>query len=93
MLPIKLITSYGIEQFDVLFDQFQHYSDLGLREEFKGRCAEDLEVQENYLQFFLDDDIMSRKYKMNEEDVDGWRIFNSQHDLCSALKHFAGKAY
>lgn len=93
MHPVKLTTSYGHEQFNILTDQFNLYSKLGLREEFKQRCALDFREQEIHLNYFLDDDIMAARYKMNEEDVEGFDIFNSQHDICSCLKYFSEKVY
>lgn len=91
--PIQLNTSFGMSQFDILQSQFSHHSNMGRREEFKDRCKEDLTIQEKYLEYFLDSDEMAAKYRMNEEDDEGFKIFNEHSDICSCLKFFAEKRF
>lgn len=92
-LPIRLNTEYGAIQFQILNDQFIFYKKNNQLEDFKSRCKGDLIVQDNYLQYFLDDDIMSKKYKMDDVDAEGWKLFNMQSDICSVLKYFSEKIY
>lgn len=93
MIPIRLGTKYGTEEFNVLRNQFNHYTKEGLREEFKARCKEDLLVETAYLEAFLDDDTLAKKYKMNDDDWDGLMLYNIHVDLYSSLKYFSEKAY
>jgi len=91
--PIKLKTTYGHEQFKILFDQRKNYENIGLIEEFKNRCRTDYSIQEKCLTFFLDDNNLSRQYPMNDEDKLGFSIFNEQSDVCSCLNYFSGDMY
>ena len=88
--PIRLNTKFGLAQYDILTKQRERYVKLGLISEFRVRCNEDFKQQEKYLEYFLDDDILSVNYKMNEDDVAGYSIFNIQSDICSCLRYFGG---
>lgn len=93
MAAITLISTCGYEQYHILADQFVHYSKMGQRDEFKQRCQADLELQERYLSFFLEDEEMEKQFKMNEEDKLGMMYFREQSDVCSVLKYFANREY
>jgi len=93
MAAIVLVSTYGDNQYSILADQFEFYSKKGMRDEFKQRCQSDLEIQEKYLEFFLEDEEMEKQFKMNEEDKLGMVYFREQSDVCSALRHFANKEY
>lgn len=92
-LPIYLSTAFGMEQFSILGSQFADYSNRGLREEFRERCRNDLTIQEKYLEYFLESEEMSARYKLNEEDVVGFKIFNEHSDVCSCLKYYSERKY
>jgi len=89
--PVRINTAYGLEVFNMLQDQNADYFKRGLRDEFRERCSIDYTIQEKYLEFFLDDEILSRLYPMNEHDTEGFEIFNAQSDVCTALKYFSGE--
>lgn len=86
---IKLITPYGEKYFGIMLDQFILNKDMGLGTEFKNKCKEDSICQDKYLQFFLDDDIISKRYKLDEGDIAGWKYFRTQTDICAVLKYFS----
>lgn len=89
--PIRLNTAYGAEQFNILASQMRHYDAIGELQSFRDRCFKDYRMQERNLNFFLDDDSMSMRYKMTEDDTEGFMIFNRQSDVCSCLLYFSGK--
>jgi len=91
LIPIKLNTTYGQEQYNILSDQFNFYHKEQEVSEFNDRCKQDHEIQLKYLEYFLNDDKLSSKFKLNEEDEVGFKIFNMQHDICSVLCHFSTK--
>lgn len=91
MTPIRLNTAHGQEQFLILQDQFNKYSDESDRRAFQERCREDHLIQSKYLEYFLDDPDMSNKYPMHEDDVEGFKIFNEQSDVVASLNYFANR--
>lgn len=90
MLPVRLNTKPGLEQFTILHEQYVNYNKQNQGLDFKMRCKADLEMQNKYLEYFLDDETLSRKYKMDEADTEGFRIFNEQSDVVTCLRYFAG---
>lgn len=93
MIPIRLNTAYGADQFQILNDQFIHYTKYGMRDDFKLRCQEDLLNEDAYLMEFLDNEQLARQYKMNEDDPIGMELYREHSDIYSALKYFVEKAY
>lgn len=91
MHPIRLNTQFGVDQFAILQQQANLYALMGKSDDFKSRCLDDLHIQEVYLGHFLDDEELSSQFKMNEEDDQGFKIFNEQSDVCSCLRYFSGK--
>lgn len=89
-MPIRLNTKLGLEQFNILVEQRNNYTKLGLSDEFVDRCKTDLASQETYLEFFLDSEALAKKYKMDETDSEGFLIFNEQSDVVSSLRYFSG---
>ena len=89
-MPIRLNTSFGREQFSILQTQFKDYKSEDSLDLFQERCLDDYKKMNDYLRFFLEDDVMSRRYKMDETDVDGWKMFNEMSDMVSCLLYFSG---
>jgi len=93
-IPVRVNTIYGREQFDILaMQRYEYRGDSRSADEFKARCFEDHGTVVHYLNYFLEDEDMSRKYKMDETDKEGWSIFNKMSDQASLLKYFAGNFY
>jgi hypothetical protein len=86
--PIRLNTAVGAVSYNILATQRIFYEKQNMLPEFKERCALDFTEQSKYLEYFLDDDTMSNKFKMNEDDKEGFIIFNEQSDVVSCLKYF-----
>lgn len=91
--PVKIQTPFGEKQFTILNQQYQYYKKNGFLDEFVARCNVDFQTQQAYLYHFLDDEKLSVKYKMNEDDMDGWNFFQQQNDLCSILSYFSERAH
>lgn len=91
--PIRINTKYGFEQFNILSGQFAYSFKYGVVEKFRARCKADYMKQKAYLEHFLDDKEFAKRYRMDEEDVEGFRIFNEQSDVCSCLQYFSGEMY
>jgi hypothetical protein len=88
MHPIRINTAYGVRQFEILSTLNEETKKNDTNDIFVSECSTDFHVQSVYLEYFLDDDKMSRKYKMDSDDDEGFRIFNEQSDLCTVLKYF-----
>ena len=58
---------------------------------FKSEMAVELNVINKKLSRHLRDDDMIKKYKMNDEDTEGWRIFRELSDEYSVLSYFMKK--
>lgn len=93
MHPIKLLTKFGNDQFNILLSQNLEYEKNGMRDAFQERCGEDFVQQERCIEYFLDDEETSNSYKMNDDDPSGFEIFREQSDLCSCLKYFSERKY
>ena len=91
MHPIRINTTVGISFFDDMLRQMKAAKFEGRELYFKQECLELYHAQCKELETFLDDDVMARKFKMNEEDKAGFKLFNEQSDACSILKYFGGK--
>lgn len=87
MHPIRLKTLYGNSQFDILYWKMKKSAD---KELFKLKCQNDYDLVGSYFKYFLEDDEMKRLHKMDDEDIEGWRIFNELSDLSSCLRYFSG---
>jgi len=88
--PVRLNTKHGVYQYDILSNQLLSAKKNSTVDEFKERCKEDLEIQERYMEYFLDDEVMSRQYPLNEDDKEGFIFFNEQSDVCTCLRYFSG---
>lgn len=90
--PIKLITLFSTDQYNILYAQRENYKSKNSTtnlELFKERCKGDYDLLVHYLNYFLEDDAMTKKYKMDESDKEGWRIFNELSETISCLKYFS----
>jgi hypothetical protein len=83
IIPIRLQTKYGLEQFIILNNQKKHYINLGFLQDFQDRCKIDYKKMSDYMQMFLDaDDIPDEKEDLSK--------FNEMSDICSSLLYFTG---
>lgn len=89
-LPIRINTVYGTEQFSILFDQRAVYTVKKKLTSFQNRCKADYDTISVYLRYFLEDDKMMSKYRLDEADKEGWKIFNEMSDMASVLLYFSG---
>lgn len=91
--PITLKTHYGVEKFNEILNEFQTYHKAGKSAEFRANSKYYFEEASFDLHFFLHDDFMATKYKMNYDDIDSCQeafdCFNKQSDLCSIYKYFS----
>ena len=90
-IPIRINTQHGLEIYNILQEQYVDYFKRGFLVEFRNRCLDDYIIQEKYLEYFLDNDALSRLYPMTEHDAVGFDVFNSQSDVCTCLKYFSGE--
>lgn len=90
--PVQINTKYGVEQFNMLNSLCIAYKRFDKINEFQDACAKEHKIQSTYLEYFLDDPYLSRKFPMTEDDEVGFKIFNEQSDICYVLKYFSGSA-
>jgi uncharacterized protein YkuJ len=88
--PIRINTLFGAEQFDILNIQSNSYKEQNKLGVFQLRCLRDNKLIEDYLKFFLEDKEMMRKYRMDEVDTVGIKIYNQISDIASVLLYFSG---
>ncbi len=91
--PIRIMTLYGSEQYYELYKQREHYKKTNQLNEFKQRCLEDYKIMSQYLEFFLNDDVLARRYKMDDNDSEGWQKYREMNDIIEALKWFGESVY
>jgi hypothetical protein len=87
-LPIHIVTSTGLEHYSILYKQKEAFEKMGELDAFIDRCKSDFYIQNRYLEYFMDDIQLGVKYKLDEDDVEGFEIFKIQSDICSCLKYF-----
>lgn len=87
---IRLNTEYGHAQYAILNALLEEHKKLDSEKEFRMMCSNDYVIQQDYLEYFLTNKKMVAKHSLVEEDVEGFKIFNEQSDVCSVLKYFAG---
>ena len=90
--PVTLKTKYGVEKFNEVSEEFVQYKKLNNSDEFRDNCKYYYEESYMNLGFFLNDEFMSAKYKMNLEDplcAEAFECFFKQSDLCSIYNYFS----
>ena len=86
---MTLTTSYGLEQFKLIQNIGKSYEDSDNMYQFKKQCAIDLKKMTDYQKYFLENHNMMKKYKMDDDDKEGWIIFNEMSDVISCLSYFS----
>ena len=92
MYPIRIHTQAGAGLFDTLMKKYKRAERNGSRQQFREDCIKAWKDQISQIEFFLNDKSMSREYKLNEDDHEGFKIFNEQSDACAILKYFGEKS-
>lgn len=86
-----LLTKYG-RQFDMeMGNKYAVAVKTGTVEEFKRMVSVELNVINKRLSRHLRDEDQIKKYKMNDADTEGWRIFRELSDEYSVLSYFLKK--
>lgn len=88
-IPLVLKTKFGRNQFYLLNDQYNLYKDFKSLIDFKKRCNEDYIKINHYLNYFLEDDYLSKTHTLNEKDKTGWEHLNKMCDVAASLKYFS----
>lgn len=88
--PIRIETHYGMEQYCILQRMMEDMKVRGSVEQFRQNCLSDSSQLTEYLNFFLEDDVMAQTYPMNDIDKEGWRIYREMSDMIGCLNYFGG---
>lgn len=88
--PIRLNTQYGYDQFATMYKVMQEFKRNDEHRKFQEICLADYKKVADQMTFFLEDDDMAKKYKMDDVDVEGWKKFKEMSDLASCLLYFSG---
>lgn len=86
-----LLTKHGKEFFQKKFKLFAEAEKNGCVEFYKQHLTSEMNEINRELSKFLRDDDMIKKYKMNDEDQKGWKIWRELSDEYSVLAYFLKK--
>lgn len=81
-------TPEGLQYYHNTHNQYLRMKADGLLEMFNEMMVTELKRSDDLLEQFLEDDDLARKYKMNDEDVEGWQAFKVMADQNAALRFF-----
>jgi hypothetical protein len=85
---IYLQTKYGLDLYKAVKFQFDTAKSNDQLSPLKQVLFRERSSTEKSLIEFLNDDIMARQYKMDEEDADGWMFYKQTADRFSVLNYF-----
>lgn len=88
---VTLLTKHGREFELEVSNRYAKAVKENKKAEFKIEISIELNELNKKLSHFLRDDDMMKKYKMNEEDDEGWRIYREMSDEYSVLAYFSKK--
>lgn len=85
---VHLQTKFGYDLYCTVFAQFEQYKIQGKLSELKSVLFKERQETEQELLTFLNDDVMIRKYKMDDEDEVGWEFYKELADKYSTINYF-----
>lgn len=85
---VHLQTKFGFEFYNAVFSEFNKAKNNDCLDVFKTTLRNERETTERDLLTLLDDPVMIRKYKMDDNDETGWMIYKELSDRFSTLNHF-----
>ena len=88
MLPVQVNTEFGLKQYNYL--SAKRLCSVN-KTTFKAQCSNDYDLVGVYLTYMLEDEDMTKKYRLDDDDMVGWRMFKELHELSGILKYFAGR--
>lgn len=88
---VTLLTKHGRHFDELVAARYVEAVKSNTLAQFKSTISVELNEINKKLSRHLRDDDMIKKYKMNDEDTEGWRIFRELSDEYSVLAHFAKK--
>lgn len=86
---VHLQTSYGFELYRNVDSMYQEAQSLDAVHAFRQVMREEKDKVESIVVNFLDDDEISKKYKMDDSDSEGWEFYKQASDRFSVLNHFS----
>lgn len=88
---VTLLTEHGRQFFEKKAKRFHDAQKNNCVEFYKRHLSVELNEINKELSHFLRDDVMIKKYKMHEEDVEGWKIWREKSDEYSVINYFLKK--
>jgi hypothetical protein len=85
---VYLQTKFGHDLYKVVKTQFSTAKEESSLSKFKEALYRERNRTEKELIEFLNDDIMARRYKMDDEDLDGWQFYKQTADKFCVLNYF-----
>jgi hypothetical protein len=86
-----LFTKYGREYELKVAERYVHALKDGKLDDFKTNISVELNEINKKMSHFLRDEDQSKKYKMDEKDSEGWKIWREMSDEYSVLNYFHKK--
>lgn len=86
-----LLTKHGKEFFEQKFKRYAEAEKNNCVAFYKQHLTQEMDIINRELSKFLRDDDMIKKYKMNDEDEKGWKIWRELSDEYSVINYFLKK--
>ncbi len=86
--PVHLITKYGHELYKVVHKQYWEAKQAGELEDFKDNLWAERNAAERDVLNFLNDEDLTKKHKMDDNDPEGWEFWRQASDKYSVLNYF-----
>ncbi len=85
---VNIQTPDGLDYYYHTNGMFDDHKRTGLLKSFTEMLTEERKRVDDEIELFLEDDVFSRKYKMNDTDMEGWAWWKTMADYSATLRHF-----
>lgn len=87
-LPVHVQTKAGLEYCSFINTEYFKFKKDGILGFFKDLCSRELNRIRQNLDYFLDDDDLSKDFKLNSDDPTGWGVYRELDDRFAILSHY-----
>ena len=87
-LPITLQTKYGYELYCTIYSQFMEAKKYEKLHDYKESLCKERNTTEMDILHFLNDDELTKKHKLDDNDPEGWMYWKESSDRFTVLNHF-----
>lgn len=87
-IPVTLQTHYGYELYTVVNNQFHDAKYKETLQDYKSILFQERDSTEREILHFLNDEELTKKHKLDDNDPEGWKYWKEMSDKYTVLNHF-----